>query len=273
MRLEIIFKHDKLDLPIHYNEIVQGFIYNHISEELAKWLHDEGFAYEKRNFKLFTFSRIMGQFNIDRKDNAIRFTPPSKLIVSSPIERFTQELANEILKCLVRWPHPDDSETQIRIGRAQGTNISNTLKLGSNEVYLEQLNIESSPDFPEAMEIRMLSPVTVYSTLRKADGTPKTYYYSPFESEFSELLEQNLKKKAAILVGEDKVDKYSFTIEPTRVRNNDQKILTYKGFVIKCWMGEYKIKGSPELHRIAYETGLGSKNSQGFGCFEIKPKE
>jgi len=62
MRLEIIFKHDKLDLPIHYNEIVQGFIYNHISEDLSKWLHDEGFAYEKRSFKFFTFSRIMGQF-------------------------------------------------------------------------------------------------------------------------------------------------------------------------------------------------------------------
>ena len=119
----------------------------------------------------------------------------------------------------------------------------------------------------------MLSPVTVYSTLKKADGTPKTYYYSPFESEFSELLEQNLKKKASILLGKDKVDKYNFTIKPIRVRSNDQKILTYKGFVIKCWMGEYKIRGSPELHRIAYETGLGSKNSQGFGCFEIKRKE
>ncbi|MFQ6044094.1 MAG: CRISPR-associated endoribonuclease Cas6 [Candidatus Poribacteria bacterium] len=252
MRLEIIFKHDKLNLPIHYNEIVQSFIYNHISEELAKWLHDEGFAYEKRSFKLFTFSRIMGQFNINGRNNTINFISPSKLIVSSPIERFTQELANEIIQ-------------------------SNALKLGENEVYVEQLNIKPSPDFSEEasprirgeMEIKMLSPITVYSTLKKADGASKTYYYSPFESEFSELLEQNLKKKASILLGKDKVDKYSFTIEPTRVRNNDQKILTYKDFVIKCWMGEYKIKGSPELHRIAYETGLGSKNSQGFGCFSI----
>jgi CRISPR-associated endoribonuclease Cas6 len=47
MRLEITFEHYGLNLPIHYNQIVQGFIYNHISEELAKWLHDEGFAYER----------------------------------------------------------------------------------------------------------------------------------------------------------------------------------------------------------------------------------
>lgn len=244
MRLKIILSSDRLKLPIHYNELVQGFIYNHISKELAQWLHDEGFAYEKRNFKLFTFSRITGKFNIDSRRGTIEFMSPSKLTVSSPIERFTQELANEMVK-------------------------SNNLRLGKNRVYLKQLDVESPLDFSYEMKIKMLSPVTIYSTLQKADGSSKTYYYSPFESEFSLLLEANLKKKASILLENDKVDEYSFSIEPTRVKNRDQKILTYKNFVIKAWMGEYKIKGSPKLHRIAYDSGLGGKNSQGFGCFEV----
>jgi CRISPR-associated endoribonuclease Cas6 len=34
-------------------------------------------------------------------------------------------------------------------------------------------------------------------------------------------------------------------------------------------MGRFKLKGSPALMSIAYDTGLGSKNSQGFGMFEI----
>ena len=27
--------------------------------------------------------------------------------------------------------------------------------------------------------------------------------------------------------------------------------------------------GDPALKKIAYDTGLGSKNSQGFGCFKV----
>ncbi|MDN5332516.1 MAG: CRISPR-associated endoribonuclease Cas6 [Tepidanaerobacteraceae bacterium] len=43
----------------------------------------------------------------------------------------------------------------------------------------------------------------------------------------------------------------------------------YKDVIIKGWMGVYILKGDPVLLKIAYDAGLGSKNSQGFGCFEI----
>ena len=34
-------------------------------------------------------------------------------------------------------------------------------------------------------------------------------------------------------------------------------------------MGKYKISGDEKLTRLAYDSGIGSKNSQGFGCFEV----
>jgi len=34
-------------------------------------------------------------------------------------------------------------------------------------------------------------------------------------------------------------------------------------------MGIYELKGNPELIRIGYEAGIGSKNCQGFGMFEV----
>lgn len=245
MRIEVTLNcNSPITLPIHYNRIVQGFLYNSISDELAKKLHNEGFAYEKRQFKLFTFSRIIGRYKLQKHDHTIEFSPPFKLFISSPIDRFVQELGNEFLR-------PE------------------SLHLSKNTVSVEQVNIQPMPDFSEEMKIQMLSPVTIYSTLQKADGSSKTYYYSPFESEFSELLEANLKKKASVILDGDEVSGYSFSIEPARVRNSDQKILTYKGFVIKCWMGKYKITGSPQLHKIAYDAGLGGKNSQGFGCFAV----
>jgi len=34
-------------------------------------------------------------------------------------------------------------------------------------------------------------------------------------------------------------------------------------------MGIYKLKGGPELIHLVYDAGLGAKNPQGFGMFEI----
>lgn len=116
--------------------------------------------------------------------------------------------------------------------------------------------------------IRMLSPVTMYSTLKTPTGRKKTYYFSPFESEFSELLEGNLKKKYEALYRSEP-NGLSFSIEPIGVSKRDEKIIDYKGTVIKSWMGRYRLSGSLELMKLAYDTGLGAKNSQGFGCFEI----
>jgi hypothetical protein len=39
--------------------------------------------------------------------------------------------------------------------------------------------------------------------------------------------------------------------------------------LIKAWEGVYELKGKPELLDVAYNTGLGAKNSQGLGCFEV----
>jgi len=49
----------------------------------------------------------------------------------------------------------------------------------------------------------------------------------------------------------------------------NQKVISYKGTVIKGWMGIYELRGDRELMKLVYDTGLGGKNPQGFGCFEI----
>jgi len=51
---------DKVVLPIQYNHMVQTMIYRLLDEELADFLHEEGFQNKNRTFKMFTFSRING---------------------------------------------------------------------------------------------------------------------------------------------------------------------------------------------------------------------
>jgi CRISPR/Cas system endoribonuclease Cas6 (RAMP superfamily) len=53
----------KIVLPVHYNHILQGFIYNTINSELADFLHREGYG-EKRKFKLFAFREYLAIFKL-----------------------------------------------------------------------------------------------------------------------------------------------------------------------------------------------------------------
>ncbi|MDI6840561.1 MAG: hypothetical protein QMD71_06925 [bacterium] len=82
MRITIILETEDraLSLPIHYNHIIQGFIYDNISKKLAKFLHQKGYIYGKRAFKLFTFSRLYGRFRLNKGTNTIYFAPLSIFI-------------------------------------------------------------------------------------------------------------------------------------------------------------------------------------------------
>lgn len=254
MRVEIsIQAQGSVTVPYSYNHIVQGFIYMLLDPVLRRTLHEEGYAYEKRKFRLFTFSRLMGKFRA--RDNSLEFSPPVKLHVSSP--------KSDILRSLT-----------------EGLFKKDKFALGSNDVFVESINVLAKPDFKDFPVIKILSPMTVYSTLTKADGAKKTYYYSPFEKEFGLLIKNNLLKKYEAAFNKNPEGK-DFSIVPYKVRPSDEKVILYarhrdsqvKPTVIKAWMGLYKIEGDRELVELAYDAGLGSKNSQGFGCWEVYDRQ
>ncbi|MCD6221440.1 hypothetical protein J7K25_04725 [bacterium] len=67
--------------------------------------------------------------------------------------------------------------------------------LGNNTIYVEAVEVQFYPDFTkQEYEIKMLSPVTDYSTLKSKNGKKKTYYYSPTEKEFNCFIKENLKE-------------------------------------------------------------------------------
>lgn len=242
MRLTFRFtKEGVLRLPLFYNHLIQGMIYDNLDQSLANDLHDKGFSYEKRSFKLFTFSRILGRYRLI--DDKIEIISPFRLVVSSPVEEILRSLAENLVR-------------------------KSEINFGSDSAFLEAVNVHFAPEISENTVIRMLSPVTTYSTLTAGDGKKKTYYYNPYEKEFSELIRRNLVKKYVAIYEKEPRSK-EFEITPVGVKQKDEKIIKYKGFIIKAWMGKFRIRGNPELIKLAYDTGLGSKNSQGFGCFDL----
>jgi CRISPR-associated endoribonuclease Cas6 len=246
MRIKVNFAVEKeLNIPIDYNYLLQSLIYNQLDGKLSNFLHNQGFIANGRSFKLFTFSRILGNTRFIRDKKMLSISSPFSIAISSPVSDFVQSLAENLIR-------------------------SNEIKINSESLLVESINIISPPQPKSEIEIKMLSPITVYSTLLTADGKKKTYYYTPYESDFSRLIFENLAKKYKAFYRQV-ANGLKLRIEPLRVSTRSLKIITYKGTVIKGWLGIYKLTGSPELITLAYDTGLGSKNSQGFGCFEVIP--
>jgi CRISPR-associated endoribonuclease Cas6 len=241
MRLKIRFNAGGcIELPVQYNHRLQAALYSSLDPEFATFLHDRGFKGGGRTFKLFTFSRLMGAFRIEGE--RIRFTPPLELIVASPVDRFCQSLLNGLLTKGEIW-------------------------LGENRLAVESVVAERPEVGGESVAIRLLSPVTVYSTLFRPDGRKYTCYFAPGDPEFTRLAKENLDKKFQALTG-DAPPPGAMEIRPLHPPR--LHILEYKGNVIKAYSGALRLAGPRQLLQMALDGGLGSKNGMGFGCGEIK---
>lgn len=228
-------------LPVHYNHVIQGFIYRHLDAEMAASLHGEGFVEGKRRLKMFVFSRLMG--NPVVRDGRIVFSHEFSLVVASPEVGFLESLALHLM---------DAGE----------------MRLGENRVRLASVEVAAEEVYQCPVLLQALSPITVYSTLSRADGKRKTYYYSPHEPEFCEQIMCNLQRKWRVLYGSE-VSAEGAYVKPYRVNTRNQHIALYKGTVIKGWSGIYEAYLPEPLFRMALDAGLGSKNSQGFGCVTV----
>lgn len=248
MRINIELYSDKeIKLPIHYSHIVQGFLYKNLTDrDYSRFLHQTGFWHAGKQFKLFTFSRLLGPFTLYKNQGLIGFKSPVHLIISSTLEPFITDLA----------------ETLIR---------SDWGFLGGSVIEIKSIGVEKEIQFIEQVQIKMLSPTVAYSTVTGDNNRKRTEYYSPWQPQYLEIVRANLMAKYQLIHGELPPNN-DLKIIPNGNGNQEQRfkaVINYKGTYIVGYHGIYWLKGNPDLIKVAYDTGLGSKNSQGFGCWEV----
>jgi len=228
-----------LKLPKSYNHLLQAFFYNNMDPVLSKFLHDVGFVYGKRRFKLFTFSKVIGEIlKRDAQKGFVLFEPSIKLYFASPL----MDLVSSSVKTFLK---------------------RHNLLIGKNKLSLESIEV-IQPEVEGEITVKCLSPITVYRT--PLEGEKRFIYLSPFEEEFYELVRKNLMKKYVLVYGKD--FRGEFGIEPVKIDRRYRKKIVYKGTLIVAWEGYFKLKGSKDMLRLALEAGLGAKNPQGFGMVE-----
>lgn len=247
MRLRIsLGSEHPIRVPVQYNHLLQGLVYSNLDRALAEWLHEEGHAYGARSFKMFTFSRLFGK----------RATQNGRITFAGPAHFYLAAVGTQVLGSL-----------------AEHLLTKPTVRLGSARCRVVEVGVEPEPKIApdEPVIVKTLSPITAYSTLSTPTGAKKTYYYAPQEKEWSEALVANLGRKAKALEWATDVDSdlEGAYVKPRKVSKTDQQLLNFKGFWIKGWTGLYEVRLPEPYFRLAYDAGLGSKNSQGFGMVEV----
>src|SRR5215210_3554239 len=96
LRVSLAAEEASLRLPIQYNHLLQGLIYNNLDQALSDWLHEKGHAYGARRFKLFTFSRLFGKREVE--NGRVSFGGPAHFYLAAVDAAILGSLAEHLLK-------------------------------------------------------------------------------------------------------------------------------------------------------------------------------
>ena len=242
-------------LPLNYQHELSAAIYRILassSEAYAEWLHENGFQLENgKTFKLFTFSRLKPEdFRILRQSNQL-----------------------ELLSDKVEWQIsflPENSTQKFIEGLFQKRVFEVGNKRSVVQFQVENIEMMSPPDYSDTMTFEALSPISVSKRLE--DGRD---YYPQNGEEFKKadwvrdrLLQNLLDKYEAI---EGKPYEGDSFLDMMTLSEPKSSLVTIKAGTpqetkVRGFMCKLALHCPTELMRIAYESGLGEGNSQGFGC-------
>ena len=130
MQFKLTFKlTEPLTLPLSYHSALQGMIYHVLSAspEFSAFLHDDGYARNRRAYKLFVFGTLEGPYRV--RDGRITFPGPLSLEVRSPAADFRRVFAGAIaqsgavtigerrlnVECEIRDFHIDADSVGVRM--------------------------------------------------------------------------------------------------------------------------------------------------------------
>ncbi|NOZ33836.1 MAG: CRISPR-associated endoribonuclease Cas6 [Chlorobi bacterium] len=249
LNLSVLSKH--AEIPVNYQYELSSWIYktlNFGNPEFSDWLHSEGYLNENKQFKLFTFSRLLiPKYKINGNRLKI-LSDEISLIVSFLPDKAIETFVTGIFK-----------HQKFGIGDKQ-----------SRAVFtIKSVERTPEPEFSNKMKYSCLSPVFIDKII---DGKTHKKHLSPADDSFEELFSNNLISK---LLANDRFSE----LNPGKVRIIINGKGKKNGVLIKAgtpqethliaYMFDFELQAPVELQRIGYYAGFGRLNSQGFGCCKI----
>jgi len=266
LRLTIRPLQKSCSIPINYNYFLSSAIYRWIeasSPEYSAFLHEHGFQPDgvARRFKHFCFSQLIVP---ERSVHGNRLQIRSSLIhwcVGMPVEETLQHFVMGLFE-----------RQQFYIG-SHDTRFA-----------IEHVEVLPEPTWSRSMRFRMLSPLTV-SVPEERNGSLIPHYLFADDPRLPAALRSNIINKYRSLhngaPAGAAIDHAEFYVclETDFIRRQGgaervSKLITIREGQsdqtrVRGFLCPLTIEGEPELIRLAYESGLGEKNSMGFGMIEV----
>ncbi|GBD08606.1 hypothetical protein HRbin22_00847 [Candidatus Thermoflexus japonica] len=242
MRLRILLRFARPSLlPWDYLEWLRGLVYAAMARglpQVAHQLHEEGWSHpEGRRYKPLTYSWLHG---LKPDGSGLWAQGGVTWWVSSPIPAVVEALALGLL-------------------------IEPEVRLGPYPAVVERIQVEPTPPLGEALTCTTLSPITISTGERRADGKLVKRYLSPEEPEFARALTENLRRKAVAFYGREIEGDVEIRPHPPY----RSKLVRVHDTDIRGWMLSFTISGHPELIRLGYEAGFGEHTASGFGMVTV----
>lgn len=246
-------------ITLNYQYPLSAAIYkiiNRADEAYATFLHEQGYHYRAKTFKLFTFSDLRTAFNIEG-DRLIMRTNTATLTVCFHVP----EAAENFIKGLFI-----DQQLEIADNKSKAVFI------------VQQVTAEKVPVLVDSKAI-LFQPVSPVVVGRKNERGNYDYL-SPEDADFTSLVTTNLVEKYAAVTQLDDDELYRLKqlviIEPVLFKHPPRhRLLTIKAGTNAAT----KIRGfdkfrlrlqAPEpLIKLALNAGMGMHNAMGMGCTEI----
>ena len=239
-------------LPINYQYEQSAVIYRILSYanlDFSTWLHDNGFPTTTNSrFKLFTYSPLkIGYF-----------------------KQIGDRLA--VLSDTVEWQLsflPEISTDAF----IKGIFSNQTFEIGDTrsvvQFQVRSIEVLPPPVYKETMEFQSMSPIFI--KLKHEDN--RAEYLSPDDPRAESLIFGGLKSRYEAVTGKRYIGPDHFAFEVLSSPRSKLVVIkkgTPEESRIRAWRCDFRLTASQELMHIAYESGIGNENSQGFGCLRIK---
>ncbi len=238
-------------LPLNYQYELSSFVYRTIeraSATYSEWLHQNGFEFDNKQFRLFNFSHF--QIPVYKiQDNRLRIDSDTiTWFISFLPEQSTEEFIKGVF-----------AEQLFTIGD----------KLSKIQFRIANIELLPEPDFSKSNQFNSLSPVCI---TRHIPEQNRVAYESPDSNYARSALLYNLKNKYKAFYGKEFLGDESFDFKllyaPKSklivVKANTPEQTQVKGFTFR-----FTLKAHPDLMHVMYHCGLGEKNSLGFGMVKV----
>lgn len=262
MRLRLTLDHQpKQILPVNYHYLVSSWIYHTLGNadhEFATQLHQQGYDFGGKKYKLFTFSALQPRwFDLNKKEGSfILAQSPTILELSFYMDEALQHFVIGLFK---------DQRFCLSSGKFRA------------DFEVRSIEVLPRPVFQNPMRFHLQTPLCISHDV---EGEKYAQYLHPEADAFGKLLLQNLMRKqlatTAIPQPAHSLESDAMSVQPYNfniLTTPRSKLLTIKTTKVRGYLFDFEITAPAELLEIGFFAGFGEKNSSlGMGMGRVLNK-